>query len=1618
MKYENIDMKYVSGIILHYNDPNQDLRNLYFISPSWLCDLMAKIVTVKAAQNFIRDGILLKKDIPFILGKNNLRFNKDFFPKYLRLLARFQIACKIDEERILVPSRLPERNPMEYTNIKEPEQSLRRVHSFSCIPQGFWSRFISRFLLYLKEMLKVAPASNECEEKGEQASGNESINAMDESANETHDGLQDAKNFDAGETGDGKKPILKDRHDENVPSADKTRDAKKPSSTDKRDENVPSADETRDTKKPSATNNDDESVPNANETRDAKKPSVIDNSDECVPTADETHDGKNEDAESPDEKNNNLVETQDAIDYAGEEGDDKASQKAAGTRTKIKDDEGRNKDPNVGDTRKRNNVDEERPPHESYKEDKHEVLDGRNEISREGQDEIDEKTQNQGDEKQVDVGHAGHAEDRDAVAKKSVLDNSSTGGEEDNKKGSSEGRDTQAATSDEGIASHSDEDGETVANQAQSTVVVDGSGMVIDSETSIGGDGSPMNHHEKSTTAKDRDVELDSNGLRHDNKDYAGADPVKVKDAEDVALASQNGSVCNQQDDSINLDPHAQNSDVASIEKKRPSLREEKLAHESYLSSTPKRDKTDEQGKVTRTGSLDSTQDLSRNDSTSTEKDAVDGVGDRSSSRTAYYDPGEGPWITESDSIPFRINGVLFSDEREPPFTCSSPNRESREATPISLGDDSTASSQRSTPSYVHSRPQSSQPMDATDATSPFHNGSIDDSTASWTTKAEAGHMPWRLGEDFEEVRNDRCRTQDSDSSEEEEEGFGDEIDISYLIDRKYLSCWGQGILLNHPKLFLSVSIAPSEGDREIIETRVSRSLLGYRALAFIVDHMRTLIKEWYPGLDGDNGLVPYVLQFAPCPICKDFGINPPYRFNITKCLEEALTKDCIICDNNHTPQVVNLKDLCPDLLFMDLEPSMQLQPSELKYIEADDHLLGQGQFGKVYRGKYEGNPAAIKLFNFKVEENLDLREALDHFYEVRQEAVVLSRVKRHPFIITFFGVAARPKLCLVIELATKGTLRDALKDPMCNIRRIVTYRIAQQIASAMTYLHSLGIIHRDLKSDNVLLFSLNADSEVNIKLADFGTANFISSTGLKNFIGTPGFISPEIFEYSRTEEYTDKVDVYSYAMVLYELISRRRPFHDVTSALEINSEVKNGKRPKLQDLPSTCYGLLTMVELMLKAWQQEATKRPSSFEVNKQMKSPSFCLLFGKRPLGDVHSPRQLCYVHGTNEVWITCDDKTGAAILVVDLETSKIKHKFIPENKSLLKAKESFFNISSIHDIDKQHVAIVLRSTSDYISIYSAERKKPLESYQVADDYIRSIAVSEHYVILGCENGCFTRVAKNHFLKGKFKERSSVKVNTRRSINALITNEARVVQGQQRDRGNSKMVLGCDKYIYKYPIEFDDPESIEPEAVRPGHDKKHVAQMDVSVDGRLVFNSYGASPVISCRVVETMESLGDTDCSVEIKRLIPTSDVYDQRVTCFCVNQDTLWVGTGSGHILIYEIRKDAEPSFITWLKPYKLEVRSIVSCYNANKPPRERPNHLVVSIGKEINSNGLCYEGNGLCSLNGVFPADSQPVTRKNSSKTQPMQKYDEDFDKKMLLIWDGVEAAVLRQLIAIN
>ena len=482
--------------------------------------------------------------------------------------------------------------------------------------------------------------------------------------------------------------------------------------------------------------------------------------------------------------------------------------------------------------------------------------------------------------------------------------------------------------------------------------------------------------------------------------------------------------------------------------------------------------------------------------------------------------------------------------------------------------------------------------------------------------------------------------------------------DISHLFDEGIITCWKTGIIFDDPKLFFSVRKIKNKEKKEganfseIIETKVSNNRIGHRVLGYIIDHIRTLIKEWYPGLSGNDGERAFVNQFAACPICIQLGIRKPYMFDIKDAFAKiyiARNGDkCLSCEERHSPQVVDVEQLCPELLFKDLSEDLQIARSKLEFEENEDYSLGKGAYGKVYRGNYiisadKQMQVAIKFYNF---EDYVL-SAQDVFHDIRQEIFVLSKLREHKFIVRFMGFLTEPRLSALMELACHGNLKDALYDESRKkkaINRVVLFRVIKQIASALDFMHKRRIIHRDIKSDNILVFKIDHPTgDVHIKLTDFGTANFLTPDGMKFVAGTPGFMAPEMFEFISSDEYTIKVDIYSFAMVIGEMINGRRPFHDIQYEHQIPQALRERDRPSYIDTKESVYGLLPLTDLMTKMWKHESTKRPTALQVLTQSQHPAFQLFYGKRTLEPVQNPKHLCAVPSTQNLWAVCDHRSG---------------------------------------------------------------------------------------------------------------------------------------------------------------------------------------------------------------------------------------------------------------------------------------------------------------------------------------------------------------------------------------
>ncbi|XP_042502268.1 serine/threonine/tyrosine-protein kinase HT1-like isoform X2 [Macadamia integrifolia] len=200
---------------------------------------------------------------------------------------------------------------------------------------------------------------------------------------------------------------------------------------------------------------------------------------------------------------------------------------------------------------------------------------------------------------------------------------------------------------------------------------------------------------------------------------------------------------------------------------------------------------------------------------------------------------------------------------------------------------------------------------------------------------------------------------------------------------------------------------------------------------------------------------------------------------------------------------------------------------------------FASGRHSRVYRGTYKQRAVAIKLIS-QPEEDEGLAVMLEK--QFTQEVALLFRL-RHPNIITFVAACKKPPVfCIITEYSSGGSLRKYLHRHEPNSLPLdLVLKLALDIARGMHYLHSQGILHRDLKSENLLL-----GEDMCVKVADFGLSCLESECGSgKGFTGTYRWMAPEMI---KEKHHTRKVDVYSFGIVLWELLTALTPFEGMTS--------------------------------------------------------------------------------------------------------------------------------------------------------------------------------------------------------------------------------------------------------------------------------------------------------------------------------------------------------------------------------------------------------------------------------------------------------------------------------------
>uniref|UniRef100_A0A8C1MY76 non-specific serine/threonine protein kinase n=1 Tax=Cyprinus carpio TaxID=7962 RepID=A0A8C1MY76_CYPCA len=460
----------------------------------------------------------------------------------------------------------------------------------------------------------------------------------------------------------------------------------------------------------------------------------------------------------------------------------------------------------------------------------------------------------------------------------------------------------------------------------------------------------------------------------------------------------------------------------------------------------------------------------------------------------------------------------------------------------------------------------------------------------------------------------------------------------TFRVRRSQTIYWKEGLLVTFDGGYLSVESSDlnwkkkKSGGIKIICQSETRD---FSAMAFITDHVNSLIEQWFPALTGSESDGSRLIeQYAPCPYCSSGprGSDPlplsgssnstVHYFNMEDCVLAAVDKEHITCPNH--PKPVPLQELVPELFMTDFPSRLFQLKSDLQWSEDAADVLGQGGSGTIiYRAKYRGHPVAIKRFHFKKCKQQSLNNSTG-----------TSRSSTDP--------ALPPKPASVIFRSSRAP---------CFASVLI---LAYQIVTGLAYLHKKNIIFCDLKSDNILVWSLELEDSVNVKLSDYGISRQSFHEGALGVEGTPGYQAPEI---RPGIVYDEKVDMFSYGMVLYELLSGRRPCMG-QHQLQIAKKLSKGLRPALGSPEEVQFHCLHT--LMQECWDTKPEKRPLAAPLMRQMQDPSFACLRYLLPCQE-HSQLFLSPLQGHNAVFWD-GNKDDRNYTVVNLAKGQVEVERMP--------------------------------------------------------------------------------------------------------------------------------------------------------------------------------------------------------------------------------------------------------------------------------------------------------------------------------------------------------------------
>ena len=684
-------------------------------------------------------------------------------------------------------------------------------------------------------------------------------------------------------------------------------------------------------------------------------------------------------------------------------------------------------------------------------------------------------------------------------------------------------------------------------------------------------------------------------------------------------------------------------------------------------------------------------------------------------------------------------------------------------------------------------------------------------------------------------------------------------------------------------------------------------------------------------------------------------------------------------CPSGHT---VHISDIAPDILLGDIDHCFLLKLSDIEY--STGSILGRGGFGKVYRGTCRGQDVAIKLFAKGVTEDLK---------ELRNETTVLQSC-HHPSLAGMVGVVIQPPhFYLVLELAPRGTIKKPFVQSSKPISRVIHFRIAAQIAAGLDFLHRSSYIFRDLKADNILLWSLRLNNLVNCKLTDFGMVTEIAPSGARRFGGTVGFMAPEVISAARPA-YDQSADIFSLGMVLYQMVARRNPYESIKKKGShlVNSAIEKGQLPELSDVKVAKIGLPYLALIMRKCWTYKPECRPQMSDLLPLLCIPRVQLTIGVRTVYSQFSLRDAC-VHiyqedelkpptevndplPTVELWVCLDGDKGAEVQVLNAES--LKH-----------SQTHPIGVNCQEKCMVLHRNLLWLATRDglgdsKVDVIDAQSKTHMHTVWMRDCGPSCFCANGDEMYIGTQEGCVFVLNSNAGTSSKNRQ----KCLCDHSIQGLV-------------------VAGRDLWVsYAQTIAFHSSTTLKARGkiTLPCEGSNRQSMVgELSLHGNIIWGVHTGGVCISCWDRESKSCLFVRNIQTIIETSYPTQFSEICSITAHCSALDVLWLGLVTGQILLLSTGGDA----LLLLHPFKTRIRFLVSVPSLGPCRSERAQVLVG--GKDFRQiEGLeidPVDHDRRCQLLNIKGNSA----KKSSSSTQSTPSH-----KNTLLLLEAVEAFHAKQI----